>query len=120
MTSRHAQQLWEDMMCARPARWRFRLEEVLLCLLLLAASHSGPTAVQAAPRPTDELMVFAAASLTEPFTEIGKRLEARYPGLQVVYNFGGSPALRAQLEQGAHADVFVSADPTQMERAKQS
>jgi len=75
--------------------------------------------VQAAPRPTGELTVFAAASLTEPFTEIGKRLEARYPGLQVVYNFGGSPALRAQLEQGAHADVFVSADAVQMERAKQ-
>ena len=107
-------------MCARPARWRFRFGEGLLCLLLLATSYSGPTAVQAAPRPTGELTVFAAASLTEPFTEIGKRLEARYPGLQVVYNFGGSPALRAQLEQGAHADVFVSADAVQMERAQQS
>jgi molybdate transport system substrate-binding protein len=65
-------------------------------------------------------MVFAAASLTEPFTEIGKRLELSHPGLKVVYNFGGSQALRTQLEQGAHADVFASADAVQMEQAKKS
>jgi molybdate transport system substrate-binding protein len=58
--------------------------------------------------------------LTEPFTEIGKRLEARFPGLKIVFNFGGSPALRTQLEQGAHADVFASADAAQMELAKKS
>ena len=69
---------------------------------------------------TGELMVFAAASLTEPFTEIGKRLELSHPGLKVVYNFGGSQALRTQLEQGAHADVFASADAVQMEQAKKS
>jgi len=69
-------------------------------------------------RPSGELSVFAAASLTEPFTEMGKRLEMAYPGLKVVYNFGGSPALRTQLEQGAHADVFASADAIQMEQAK--
>jgi molybdate transport system substrate-binding protein len=67
-----------------------------------------------------ELVVFAAASLTEPFTEIGKRLELSHPGLKVVYNFGGSPALRTQLEQGAQADVFASADTVQMEEAKKS
>ena len=67
-----------------------------------------------------ELTVFAAASLTEPFTEIGRRLELSHPGLKVVYNFGGSPTLRTQLEQGAHADVFASADAAQMEQAKKS
>jgi molybdate transport system substrate-binding protein len=72
------------------------------------------------PSVTGELMVFAAASLTEPFTEMGKRLELSHPGLKVIYNFTGSPALRMQLEQGAHADVFASADTTQMEQAKQS
>src|SRR5262245_20177693 len=69
---------------------------------------------------TGELTVFAAASLTEPFTEIGKRLELSHPGLKVVYNFGGSQALRTQLEQGAHADVFASADAVQMEQAKKN
>ena len=43
---------------------------------------------------TGELIVFAAASLTAPFTEIGKRLELSHPGLKVVYNFGGSQMLR--------------------------
>lgn len=65
-------------------------------------------------------MVFAAASLTESFTEIGKRLELSHPGLKIIYNFAGSSALRTQLEQGAHADVFASADTVQMEQAKQS
>lgn len=69
---------------------------------------------------TGELRVFAAASLTEPFIEIGKRLELSHPGLKVVYNFGGSQMLRTQLELGAHADVFASADAVQMEQAKKS
>lgn len=78
--------------------------------------------VQAEEQPavTGELMVFAAASLTEAFTEIGKRLELSHPGLKVIYNFAGTPALRTQLEQGAHADVFAPADTAQMEQAKQS
>src|SRR5262245_61636299 len=75
---------------------------------------------EAQPSVTGELMVFAAASLTEPFTEIGKRLELSHPGLKITYNFAGSPALRTQLEQGAHADIFASADTAQMEQAKQS
>jgi molybdate transport system substrate-binding protein len=87
-------------------------------LLLLVLWHRG--AAQAPACPTGALTVFAAASLTEPFTEIGKRLEATCPGLKIVYNFGGSPTLRTQLEQGARADVFVSADAVQMELAQQS
>jgi len=75
---------------------------------------------QETSRPAGELSVFAAASLTKPFTEIGKRLEMSHLGLKVSYNFGGSQALRTQLEQGAHADVFASADTTQMELAKKS
>jgi molybdate transport system substrate-binding protein len=70
--------------------------------------------------PTGELIVFAAASLSEPFAEAGRKLEAEYPGLRVVYNFGGSQALRTQLEQGAHADLFASADAIQMDLAKKS
>ena len=83
-------------------------------------ASSGVAYAQETSRPTGELIVFAAASLTEPFTEMGKRLEANYPGLKVVYNFGGSQILRTQLEQGAHADVFASADAAQMEQAKKS
>jgi len=75
---------------------------------------------QAQSSVTGDLTVFAAASLTEAFAEIGKRLELSHPGLKVTYNFAGSPALRTQLEQGAHADIFASADAAQMEQAKKS
>lgn len=90
----------------------------MLLLLLLVSWRSG--VAQTPARPTGALTVFAAASLTEPFNEIGKRLEATYPGLKIIYNFGGSPTLRTQLEQGAQADVFVSADAVQMELATRS
>lgn len=95
---------------------RLRLWTPLMLLLLLWRSGAAPAPV----RPTGALTVFAAASLTEPFRAIGKRLEAAYPGLQMRYNFGGSPTLRLQLEQGALADVFVSADAVQMELAARS
>lgn len=90
----------------------------MFSLLLFVLWRGG--AAQTPAHPTGALTVFAAASLTEPFSEIGKRLEATYPGLKVIYNFGGSPTLRTQLEQGAQADVFVSADAVQMELAKKS
>jgi len=59
--------------------------------------------------------VFAAASLTEVFTELGEQLEDDHPGLDVQFNFAGSSALATQLTQGAPADVFASADTDQMD-----
>ncbi|WP_327120393.1 molybdate ABC transporter substrate-binding protein [Nocardia sp. NBC_01730] len=58
--------------------------------------------------------VFAAASLTETFTELGKQFEAAHPGVRVVYSFGASSALAEQINQGAPADVFASAAPKNM------
>jgi molybdate transport system substrate-binding protein len=60
------------------------------------------------------LNVFAAASLTESFTRIGKDFEAANPGTTVTFNFAGSSALATQINQGAPADVFASASPTNM------
>ncbi|MGY1740573.1 MULTISPECIES: molybdate ABC transporter substrate-binding protein [unclassified Blastococcus] len=60
------------------------------------------------------LTVFAAASLTDVFTDLGERLEADNPGLDVQFNFAGSSALATQITQGAPADVFASANPAQM------
>jgi molybdate transport system substrate-binding protein len=91
---------------------------VLWMLLFLVSVGSGGT--QPAPPPTGELVVFAAASLTEAFREMGKQIETTYPGLKVIYNFGGSPTLRTQIEQGAHADIFASADAMQMDMAQKS
>jgi len=66
---------------------------------------------------TRTLTVFAAASLTESFKEIGAAFEKENPDVSVRFNFGGSQTLRAQLEQGAAADVFASADQRQMNLA---
>lgn len=63
------------------------------------------------------LRVFAAASLTEAFEVIGKAFEAANPGVQINFNFAGSQTLRTQLEQGARADVFASANHTEMDTA---
>ena len=56
------------------------------------------------------LRVLAAASLVDAFNELGHRLELQHPGLTVRMSFAGSQQLAAQLEQGAHGDVFASAD----------
>ena len=63
---------------------------------------------------TGTLTVFAAASLTDVFTDLGERLEADHPGLDVQFNFAGSSALATQVTQGAPADVFASANEAQM------
>ncbi|MCL6647061.1 MAG: molybdate ABC transporter substrate-binding protein [Chloroflexi bacterium] len=80
-------------------------------------SVATPPAQPARPALSGELVVFAAASLSEAFTEIGQRLEASAPGLRVTFNFAGSPQLRTQIEQGARADLFASANIEQMELA---
>jgi molybdate transport system substrate-binding protein len=62
------------------------------------------------------LTVFAAASLTDAFEEIGSRYRTLHPGTGLRFNFAGSHQLAAQLELGARADVFASADRRWMDR----
>ncbi|GAA3557482.1 molybdate ABC transporter substrate-binding protein [Kribbella ginsengisoli] len=62
------------------------------------------------------ISVFAAASLTGTFTQLGKDFEAAHPGVKVVFNFAGSSALAEQINQGAPADVFASAAPKNMDQ----
>jgi len=73
-----------------------------------AAVLSGIAAAPAQPQQT--LTVFAAASLTDAFTELGRQFEQAHPGVTVRLNFAGSQTLATQIEQGAKADVFASAD----------
>ena len=61
------------------------------------------------------LTVYAAASLTDAFSEIGKAFETAHPDVDVAFNFAGSSALRTQIEEGAPADVFASANTTHMD-----
>ena len=62
-----------------------------------------------------EINVSAAASLKDVLTEIQKDYQAKNPNSKLVYNFGASGALQKQIEQGAPADVFISAAPKQMD-----
>jgi molybdate transport system substrate-binding protein len=76
-----------------------------------AVTLAHPTAL---PEPAT-INVFAAASLSDAFTEIGRNFEAANPGTTVSFNFAGSQALRTQIEEGAPADVFASANKMEME-----
>ena len=71
-------------------------------------SGSGSSAVKGT------ITVFAAASLKESFTALGRRFEAAHPGTRVVFSFGPSSGLATQITQGAPADVFASASAKNM------
>jgi len=93
-------------------RFRTGLVGLVAVLLLVAGCGGGSTA--SPPGPSGNVTVFAAASLTEAFTLIGHDFEAAHPGTKVTFNFAGSSALATQINQGAPADVFASASPTNM------
>lgn len=89
-----------------------------------AISSVGPetTATQKPiPRETPSLAprltILAAASLTEVIPEIGEMFRQKYPNATLNYSFASSSILRTQLEQGARADLFASADDVQMNAA---
>lgn len=89
----------------------------LMLLLGLFLTGCGP-ATTAAPTTAPEartLNIFAAASLTDALTEIGENFQAANPGVTVTFNFAGSQALRTQIDEGAPADVFASANKTEMD-----
>ena len=75
-------------------------------------AHSSASAVQPV---TGTINVFAAASLHDAFTTLGKQFEAANPGTKVVFNFGPSSGLAEQIGQGAPADVFASASTSTMD-----
>ncbi len=97
---------------------------MLLALLMSAAcapqaTSTPATEPTAAPQPRT-LTGLAAASLTESFTELGALFEFRNPGVNISFNFAGSQQLAQQLDQGAPADVFASANKKQMDVAIES
>jgi molybdate transport system substrate-binding protein len=79
-----------------------------------ASDRAAPP--QSSPaRPSQAVVVFAAASLKPAFTAIGRQFQADNPGLSADFSFAGSSELATQLTQGAVADVFASADTAQMD-----
>ena len=78
-----------------------------VCLALAAGTAAAQTA-------KTEVVVFAAASLTETLTEIGDLYETAHPEIELVFNFDSSGTLKTQIQEGAVCDVFLSAAPKQM------
>ena len=66
--------------------------------------------------PTGEIIVFAAASMTETLNEIKTTYEAAHPGVTITYNCDSSGTLKTQIEEGADCDLFISAGQTQMDQ----
>ncbi|MFK4106125.1 molybdate ABC transporter substrate-binding protein [Streptomyces sp. NPDC019531] len=77
------------------------------------SAKSGSSA-SASTKISGDITVFAAASLKESFTTLGKDFEKAHPGTKVTFSFGGSDSLAASITGGAPADVFASASPKTM------
>lgn len=93
------------------------IASTLIAALALAGCRqvATPQPRQQGQQPGGQLVVFAAASLTDAFGEIGRAFEKSHPGVTVKFNFGGSQQLRTQIEQGMSADVFASANQKYMQ-----
>lgn len=93
----------------------------VLALGLLCSTLTGCGTAQNNPstgseeKPEDvELVVFAAASLTETLNQIAEEYKKQEPNVSLVFNFDSSGTLKTQIESGADCDLFISASPKQM------
>ena len=92
----------------------------LLAVAVLVAGTTGACGVDdsgGTSRDDETTMtVYAAASLTTTFERLGEEFERRHEGVEVEFSFGGSSDLVAQIQEGAPADVFASADRANMDK----
>jgi len=95
-------------------KWK-KLTALLPAALALSAC-GGPNAPPAAEPGAGEgeIIVFAAASMTETLEQIKERYESAHPGVTITYNFDSSGTLKTQIEEGAACDLFISAGQKQM------
>ena len=105
---------------------------LVICLLLCMtvgcsdadkATHGSTPADEAQHEVSErntELIVFAAASLTETMTEIAEAYKKTAPDVSIMFNFDSSGTLKSQIENGADCDLFISAAPRQMNQLDSS
>ena len=86
-----------------------------LCALLLALAMIVTLAACGGPSDSEELIVFAAASMTETLTELGNQYMAENENVTIVFNFDSSGTLLTQIREGADCDIFISAGQQQMD-----
>ena len=91
----------------------------IIALLLVLCLTAGLTACGGnAPvgEASTELVVFAAASMTETLTELGDQYMTDHPEIHIIFNFDSSGTLKTQIQEGADCDVFISAGQKQMDQ----
>lgn len=79
-----------------------------------SSKDAAATPASGSAKPSGTVTVFAAASLQESFTALGKEFERQHPGTRISFGFGGSDTLAASITGGAPADVFAAASPKTM------
>jgi molybdate transport system substrate-binding protein len=106
------------MPARRLARAPLATLAALAGLAVLAAAAPATAAGRSDPgsAPSGSVTVSAAASLSEAFNRLGADFRRRYPRVGVAFNFDASSTLATQIQQGAPADVFASADLANMDR----
>lgn len=85
----------------------------VLCMSLCLFAGCGSIEEVLTPEPV-ELIVFAAASMTETMTTLGEQYMADHPEVTIVFNFDSSGTLKTQIQEGADCDIFISAGQKQM------
>ena len=90
------------------------MKKTIVLLLIALIFSSALTAQAVAEQRKTEIIVFAAASMTETLTEIKGLYEAANPNIAIICNFDSSGTLKTQIEQGAQCDIFISAAEKQM------
>ncbi|MGA7227634.1 MAG: molybdate ABC transporter substrate-binding protein [Acidimicrobiia bacterium] len=98
----------------RPGSTRLGLPGAIVLIAMASAGCSGASSSH------EVLLVSAAASLTDAFADIASAFQKASPGVEVTLNLGGSPALREQIIAGAPADVFASANASNMDQLEQA
>jgi molybdate transport system substrate-binding protein len=92
------------------------MKRALVASAALAVVIATVQPASAQQKPSGEITVFAAASLTESFGAIAKQFEKRYPDVDVKFNYDASSNLATQVNQGGPADVFASADADNLQK----
>ena len=92
---------------------KFTAALAILCTVLCLCSGCSK-----ASKSTEsvELIVFAAASMTETITTLGEWYMDEHPGVSILFNFDSSGTLKTQIQEGAACDIFISAGQTQMDQ----
>jgi molybdate transport system substrate-binding protein len=91
------------------------MKEIIIVLTILFCAGCQPPTPQSQHKSSPELVVAAAANLTDVFPELGQRF-TNNTGIRVVFSFGATADLSRQIENGAPFDVFAAADTVQVDR----